>query len=83
MVIWGDNPVGEVFAIPADNLPNGGQAAIRRVLFNDGGQARTLLQLIQKHVPDANQADMRLGLGPEGAIYLLNKADGIVRRIGR
>jgi hypothetical protein len=83
MVIWGDNPTGEVFAIPADDLPNGGQAAIRRVLFNDAGQARTLLQLIQKHVPDANQADMRLGLGPEGAIYLLNKADGIVRRIGR
>jgi hypothetical protein len=83
MVIWGDNPIGEVFAIPADNLPNGGQAAIRRVLFNDGGEARTLLQLIQKHVPNAQQADMRLGVGPEGAIFLLNKADGIVRRIGR
>jgi hypothetical protein len=64
-------------------LPNGGQASIRRVLFNDGGQARTLVQLIQKNVPGANQADLRLGVGPEGAIYLLNKSDGIVRRIGR
>jgi hypothetical protein len=51
--------------------------------LNDGGQAKTLVQLIQKHVPGANQADLRLGLGPEGAILLLNKADGIVRRIGR
>jgi len=83
MVIWGDNPSGEVFATPADNLPNGGQASIRRVLFNDGGQARTLVQLIQKSVPGASQADLRLGTGPEGAIYLLNKFDGIVRRIGR
>ncbi|MGE0159039.1 MAG: sorbosone dehydrogenase family protein [Gemmatimonadales bacterium] len=83
MVIWGDNPSGEVFAIPADDLPSGGQDPIRRVLFNDGGQARTLVQLIQKHVPDATQADLRLGLGPEGAVFLLNKLDGIVRRLGR
>jgi hypothetical protein len=83
MVLWGDNPSGEVFATPADNLPSGGQASIRRVLFNDEGQAKTLVQLIQKHVPGANQADLRLGAGPEGAIFLLNKADGIVRRLGR
>jgi glucose/arabinose dehydrogenase len=81
MVIWGDNPSGEVFAIPADGLPSGGQAAIRRVLFRDEGQARTLLQLIQKHVPGANQPDLRIGAGPGGAVFLLNKADGIVRQI--
>ena len=83
MVIWGDNPTGEVFATPADNLPNGGQASIRRVLFSDEGQAKTLLQLIQKDVPSATNADLRLGLGPEGAVFVLNKADGIVRRLGR
>ena len=82
MVIWGDNPSGEVFATPADNLPSGGQASIRRVLFNDEGQAKTLLQLVQKHAPDASQPDLRLGLGPEGAVFLLNKQDGIVRRLG-
>ncbi|HUP50912.1 MAG TPA: PQQ-dependent sugar dehydrogenase [Longimicrobiales bacterium] len=81
MVIWGDNPSGEVFAVPADNLPNGGQAPIRRVLFNDGGQARTLLQLVQKHVPDATQPDLRIGSGPEGEVLLLNKQDGIVRML--
>ncbi|MSR19558.1 MAG: hypothetical protein EXR91_01065 [Gemmatimonadetes bacterium] len=83
MVIWGDNPTGEVFATPADNLPSGGQASIRRVLFSDEGQAKTLLQLIQKDVPSATNADLRLGLGPEGAVFVLNKADGIVRRLGR
>jgi len=83
MVIWGDNPSGEVFATPADDLPNGGQDSIRRVLFNDGGQAKTLLQLVQKHVPDASQPDLRIGTGPDGAVLILNKADGIVRRIGR
>ena len=81
MVIWGDNPSGEVFAVPADNLPNGGQAAIRRVLFQDEGQARTLLQLLQKHVPGADQPDVRLGSGPNGEVILLNKQDGIVRMI--
>jgi hypothetical protein len=81
MVIWGDNPSGEVFAIPADNLPNGGQAAISRVLFRDGGEPKTLLQLIQGHVPDASQPDLRIGAGPEGAVFLLNKADGIVRML--
>jgi len=83
MVIWGDNPSGEVFAVPADDLPRGGQAPIRRVLFNDEGQPKTLLQLVQKHVPSANQPDLRLGVGPEGAVFLLDKADGIVRRLGR
>jgi hypothetical protein len=81
MVIWGDNPSGEVFATPADNLPTGGQASIRRVLFRDEGQAKTLLQLVQKHVPGANQPDVRIGSGPEGQVIVLNKADGIVRML--
>jgi len=83
MVIWGDNPSGEVWATPADNLPQGGQDSIRRVLFNDGGTAKNLVQLIQKTVPNATQADLRIGMGPNGTVYLLNKMDGIVRRLGR
>ncbi|MGD2045287.1 MAG: PQQ-dependent sugar dehydrogenase [Gemmatimonadota bacterium] len=83
MVLWGDNPSGEIFAVPADDLPEGGQAPIRRVLFNDGGDAKNLVALIRKTVPDASQADMRLGTGPNGTVYVLNKMDGIVRRLGR
>jgi hypothetical protein len=83
MVRWGDNPSGEVWAIPADDLPEGGQDPIRRVLFNDDGEAKNLVQLIRGNVPDATQADLRMGSGPNGSVYLLNKIDGIVRRLGR
>ena len=47
LVIFGDNPSGEVFYVSADKLPNGGQDAIRRILFNDKGETKTLLQLIK------------------------------------
>ncbi|MDH3205063.1 MAG: PQQ-dependent sugar dehydrogenase [Gemmatimonadota bacterium] len=83
MVLWGDNPSGEIWAIPADDLPNGGQDSIRRVLFNDAGEAKNLVQLIRKTVSGANQADLRLGSGPNGSVFVLNKMDGIVRRLGR
>jgi hypothetical protein len=83
MVLWGDNPSGEIWAIPADDLPNGGQSPIRRVLFNDDGEAKNLVGLIQENVRGASQADLRLGSGPNGSVFLLNKIDGIVRRLGR
>ena len=83
MVLWGDNPSGEVWATPADDLPEGGQDSIRRVLFNDDGEAKNLVQLIRENVPDATQADLRMGSGPNGSVYLLNKIDGVVRRLGR
>jgi hypothetical protein len=34
--------------VDADNLPKGGQDAIRRILFDDHGTTKTLLQLIQE-----------------------------------
>ena len=85
-VLWGDNPSGEVFYLPADDLPRGGQAAVRRVLFNDGGEAKTLLQLIREKNAEqgkeaAGRADLRFGSGPEGEVLLLNKADGVVRML--
>ena len=69
-MIFGDNPSGEIFYVDADKLPNGGQAAIRQVLFNDNGTRKTLLQLIgetntkQKREP-AGRADLRFGEGPQ------------------
>jgi hypothetical protein len=83
-VIFGDNPSGEIFYIDADNLPKGGQDPIRRVLLNEGGTAKTFLQIIreanakQGRKP-ASRADLRFGQGPDGRIFLLNKADGIIR----
>jgi hypothetical protein len=51
LLIFGDNPSGEVFYVSADTLPHGGQDAIRRILFidqRDKGQTKTLLQLFRK-----------------------------------
>lgn len=85
-VIFGDNPSGELFYIDADGPHNGGQASIRRILLNDGGSAKTFLQVIQdknaaENTDIARRADLRFGYGPENQIYLLNKHDGIIRLI--
>lgn len=83
-LIFGDNPSGEMFYVDADNLPTGGQDSIRRILFNDKGTTKTLLQLIQEKNTSqgkapAKRTDMRMNLGPQGRIFVLNKADGTIR----
>ena len=83
-VLWGDLPSGEIFAVDADHLPRGGQAPIRRVLLNYGGQAKTLLQLIQEKnrqqgKDPATRADLRFGTGPGGQVFIMNKHDGTIR----
>ena len=84
LLIFGDNPSGEIFYVSADNLPKGGQDAIRRVLLNDGGTSKTFLQVIKEKntaqgKTPATRADLRFGEGPDGQIFLLNKRDGIIR----
>jgi glucose/arabinose dehydrogenase len=84
LVLFGDFPSGEIFYIQADALPNGGQDAIRRILLNDGGEPKTLLESIrEKNVEQgrspASRADLRFASGPEGQVFLLNKHDGTVR----
>ena len=84
VLLFGDNPSGEVFYVSADQLPDGGQDAIRRILFTNDGAAKTLLQLIQEKNAEqgrepARRADLRFGTGPDGQIFLLNKRDGIIR----
>ncbi len=85
LVLFADGPSGEVFYFSADALPEGGQA-MRRVLFREGAETKTLLQMIQeKNVSQgrtpASRADVRFGTGPDGQIFLLNKHDGVIRRL--
>jgi len=88
LVLFGDNPSGEVFYFSADDVPRGGATAIRRVLFNQGGAGKTLLELIkaknatQGRTPAA-RADLRFGTGPNGQVFLLNKRDGTIRLLTR
>ena len=86
LVLFGDLPSGEVFGFSADDLPDGGQDAIRRVLFDDGDGPKTLLSLIREKNASqgrrpARRADLRFGSGPDGQIFLLNEHDGVIRRL--
>ena len=89
-LLFGDMPSGEVFHVSADQLPNGGQDAIRRVLFvtGTGAAPRTALEIIQERnvaqgKPAAARADLRLDVSAAGQIFLLNKADGTLRVVER
>jgi hypothetical protein len=83
MLIFGDNPSGEIFYLNADKLPSGGQA-FHRILFNDHGQTKTLLQLVkEKNVREGRssviRADLRMGVGPKGQLFVMDKYDGTIR----
>jgi hypothetical protein len=84
LILWGDMPSGEIFYLDADDPPDGGQAPIRRVLLNDGGRSRTLLEVVQDKNREqgkdpARRADLRFGAGPDGQVLIMNKGDGIIR----
>jgi hypothetical protein len=83
VVLFGDNPSGEVFYFDADKLPNGGQS-FRRVLFTVNGASRTLLQMISDKRASqgraaAPRADLRFGTGPGNQVFLLNRQDNTIR----
>jgi hypothetical protein len=85
-LLFGDIQSGEIYHVSADNLPTGGQEAIRRVLLVQSGAARTLFELIQEknatqgRTP-ARRAYLRLGEGPDGRLFVLNKSDGTIREL--
>ncbi|MDZ7684168.1 MAG: PQQ-dependent sugar dehydrogenase [Gammaproteobacteria bacterium] len=86
-VLFGELVSGELFYVDADDRPDGGQEAIRRVLFDDGsGEPRTLLDLVREKNRDqgrdpVNRVDLRLGAASGGRIFLLNKHDGTLRML--
>jgi hypothetical protein len=86
LLIFGDNPSGEIFYVNADNLPKGMQDPIRRVLLNDKGVPKKYLDVIKEKAaalgkPAPTRADLRFGEGPDGQVFLLNKRDGTIRRL--
>jgi hypothetical protein len=85
-LIFGDLPSGEIFYVNADELPKGGQDAIRRILFDDNGTRKTLLQLIQakntaQGKAPASRADPHFAEGPEGNLFVTNKQDNVIRML--
>jgi len=89
-LLFGDMPAGELFHVSADDLPKGGQDAIRRVLFvtAPGAAPRSFLEIIQEKnraqgKTAAPRADLRFDANAGGQIFLLNKADGTIRVVER
>ncbi len=86
-LVFGDLPSGEIFHVSADDPPDGGQEAVRRVLLREGeGSATTLLELVRaanrrQDRSASGRVDLRMAAGPDGRIFLLNKHDGILRAI--
>jgi hypothetical protein len=88
LVVWCDLVTGEIFYVSADRLPSGGQSPIRRIMINDQGTPKTLLQIIrEKNAAQgknpAGRADLRFAAGPNGQLFMLNKADGVIRLVTR
>lgn len=87
LILFGELARGELLYVSADEHPDGGQAAIRRVLFDSGdGTPRTLLEIVQLNRTSQGKepplrTDMRIGMLGNGEIYLVNKYDGAVRRL--
>jgi len=87
LVLFTDMPSGEIFYFSADKLPNGGQD-FRRILLRYNGTDRTMLQLIQDRnkaqgKTPATRSDLRLAMGPDSQVLLLNKGDGTIRQLVR
>ncbi len=87
LVLFSDFPSGEIFYFDGDDLPDGGQDGLRRVLLRDGsGESRTFLELVQQKNLEqgrvlAERTDLRFGTGPNDWVFLLNKHDGTIRRL--
>lgn len=84
LVLFTDMPSGEIFYFSADELPDGGQGPIRRVILRADETDTTMLQLIrtknleQGKIP-VTRSDLRLSFGANTQVLLLNKGDSVIR----
>ncbi len=88
LLLLSDFPTGLIFTLDVDNDPlDGGQDGLRELQpVGDNGQPVRLLELINqtrasRGLPATTRADLRFGFNTPGEVYILNKQDGIVRRL--
>ncbi len=85
---------GPIFAVDVDDLVqrddftnltslnDGHLAPFAEVQLTQGGVDKTLLQIIADETGQSeSRTDLRFGVGPDNEIYVLNKHDGVVRKI--
>lgn len=77
MYLFGDIVNGRTFVVPADSLQQGRVTQPVELFFTDG--SGTLINL--QELAGNGRADLRFGQDLSGNIYILTKADGVVRRL--
>lgn len=87
-LVFADFPTGTPFILDVDTDPlEGGQDGIRElVLLDEDGAPTRFLDMMNaarsaRGLAFRNRADLRFSVNTSGRIYLINKGDGIVRRI--
>ena len=88
LLIFADMPSGEIFYVSADKLPSGGQDAIRRIAVRHRtATSKTMLAGRSRRRTRRKAKSRRraptcgFGPGPTNQVFLLNKADGVIRVI--
>ena len=87
-LVISDFPTGIIFTLDVDNDPlDGGQDGLRVLQLIDAElNPTTFVELINKaralrNLPPVDRVDLRFGSNTPGAVYVLNKHDGTVRRL--
>ena len=84
-LLLGDFPNGVIYTLDVDNDPlAGGSAGLKELtLLDASGQPVRLIDLLRQTTGNANlsRADLRFSLGTAGEVFVLNKYDGVVRRL--
>ena len=96
MYLFGDfaSNSGPIFAVDVDDLEqrddftnlndlnDGLLAPYAEVQLTESGVEKTLLEIISDELgSNPGRTDLRFGVGPDEEIYVLNKRDGVVRKI--
>ncbi len=80
-LIFGDMPSGRIFLIEADHPLASGSAPITELRVLRDGRETTFLDIVRAENRHAPKADLRFGSDSRGRIFLLNKSDGVIRRL--
>ena len=75
--IFGDIPMGVIFHAPIDGLTSDQPAEFEELRLIMDGTETSLLELSGTR----GRVDLRFGIDEDGELYLLNKRDGMIRKI--
>ncbi len=74
--VFGDIASGRIFFVEATTLVNGRPSPFGEIKLRYLGRERSLLEILGE-----DRADLRFGMDERGAIYLLTKRDGVIRKL--